>query len=92
MKDTAQWLDDNNYREHLDRTKYYPAEGKPANKYRAIYTGEKRPPKKGEYYLSGSRIMAYQAPNDLSTPYHIARLCEVKITTTISEVIKEIST
>jgi len=28
-----------------------------------------RPPKKGEYYLSGAIVEAYCAPNDLSTPY-----------------------
>ncbi len=35
-------------------------------------TGEFRPPKKGEYYLSGAIVEAYRAPNDLSTPYWIA--------------------
>jgi len=40
----------------------------------AVWTGEKRPPRKGEWYLSGSKIEAYRAPNDLSTEYHIARL------------------
>ena len=35
-------------------------------------TGEFRPPRKGEYYLSGAIIIAYLAPNDLSTPYWIA--------------------
>jgi len=28
-----------------------------------------RPPKKGEYYLSGAIVEAYRAPNDFSTPY-----------------------
>lgn len=32
----------------------------------------KRPPKKGEWYLSGAFVEAYQAPNDLSTAFHIA--------------------
>lgn len=31
-----------------------------------------RPPKKGEYYLSGAKVTAYKAPNDLTTPYYIA--------------------
>ena len=47
----------------------------------AKYTGEKRPPKKGEWYLSGARIVAYRAPNDFSGPrmvYHIAELVVVK--------------
>ena len=40
----------------------------------AVYTGEKRPPKAGEWFLSGSEVEAYRAPNDLSTVYHIAKL------------------
>ena len=50
-------------------------------KYRdvkAVFSGEKRPPKKGEWYLSGAVVGAYKAPNDLSTAYHIARLVKVK--------------
>jgi hypothetical protein len=34
-------------------------------------TGERRAPKKGEWYLSGAEPHAYMAPNDLSTEYHI---------------------
>lgn len=30
-----------------------------------------RPPKKGEYYLSGAIVAAYRAPNDLSSPYWV---------------------
>ncbi|MGO7308822.1 hypothetical protein ACCS91_33745 [Rhizobium ruizarguesonis] len=30
-----------------------------------------RPPKKGEFYLSGAIVQAYRAPNDLTTPYHV---------------------
>jgi hypothetical protein len=48
-------------------------------KIRAIFTGEKRPPKAGEWYLSGAIVEAYRAPNDLSTPYHIARLVKVEL-------------
>lgn len=44
----------------------------------AVWTGEKRCPKKGEWYLSGAIIEAYRAPNDLSTPFHIARLVRTK--------------
>ena len=40
---------------------------------RARYTGEKRAPKKGEWYISGAIPEAYEAKNDLSTPYHIAK-------------------
>lgn len=44
----------------------------------AVWTGEKRPPKKGEWYLSGAIIDAYRAPNDLGTPHCIARLVKVE--------------
>lgn len=40
----------------------------------AIWTGERRPPRKGEWYLSGAIIEAYMAPNDLSSPHAIATL------------------
>jgi len=36
-------------------------------------TGEYRAPKRGEWYLSGAIIDAYQAPNDLDTAYWIAQ-------------------
>lgn len=35
-------------------------------------TGEFRCPKKGEWFLSGAKVSAYRAPNDLSTKYWIA--------------------
>lgn len=41
------------------------------------YTGEKRKPKKGEWYLSGACVAGYRAMNDLSTEYHIAELIKV---------------
>lgn len=41
---------------------------------RAVATGEYRPPKSGEWYLSGAIVEAYYAPNDLSTDYAIARI------------------
>lgn len=31
-----------------------------------------RPPKKGELYLSGAVVTAYEAPSDLSTSFYIA--------------------
>lgn len=40
----------------------------------AVDTGEMRPPRKGEWFLSGAIVEAYQAPNDLTMAYHIARL------------------
>lgn len=40
----------------------------------AVATGEFRPPRAFEWYLSGAIVEAYKAPNDLSTPFHIAHL------------------
>lgn len=60
--------------EKLRRDATYPGEfvfGAPGRK-RYRWNGEKRPPRKGEFYLSGSIITAYQARGDLSYPYHIA--------------------
>ena len=38
-----------------------------------FYTlGEFRPPRKGEFYLSGAVVQGWRAPNDLSTAYRIA--------------------
>lgn len=44
------------------------------NDYFAKPTGEKRCPKKGEWYLSGAITEAYQAKNDLTGEYYIARI------------------
>ena len=52
--------------------------------YRAISTGTIRPPKKGEYYLSGAIPEAYRAPNDLTVSHHIARIVRIKIEQVIS--------
>lgn len=53
-------------------TKRYPVDGcGPKFGAYAIKTGEFRPPKKGEYYLSGAFPVAYKAPNDLSIAYYI---------------------
>jgi hypothetical protein len=41
---------------------------------RYVYTGDFRAPKKGEFYLSGAKVSAYRAPNDLTQKFHIARL------------------
>lgn len=38
---------------------------------RWMKTGEFRPPKKGEHYLSGNPAQVWDVPNDLSTPFHI---------------------
>lgn len=43
----------------------------------AVRTGEFRPPKKGEWYLSGAAPVGYRAPNDLHTAYYIVELVKV---------------
>lgn len=43
-----------------------------------MLSGEKRTPRKGEWYLSGAIPEAYQAPNDISQVYHLLK--EVKVT------------
>ena len=53
------------------------------NSIMAVYTGEKRAPKAGEWYLSGAIPAAYQAKADLPTVYHIARIVRVKKIETI---------
>lgn len=60
---------------------FYCVEGKPHN-VKAIRSGERRPPKKGEYFLSGAIVTAYLAYENLTQVYHIARLVEVKQITT----------
>ncbi len=50
---------------------------------KAEATGEKRCPKKGEWYLSGAKPVAWRAPNDLSTAYYIATPVKVIQTTTV---------
>jgi hypothetical protein len=47
--------------------------------FRAEPTGEHRPPRAGEWYLSGAITAAYHAMGDLSTAYHIARIVRVEI-------------
>ena len=59
----------------------YPVEGKGQN-IRGFKTGVIRPPRAGEYYISGAIPIAYRAVNDLTTAYHIAGLVEVKQITT----------
>lgn len=52
---------------------------------RAVWTGEKRQPQAGEWYLSGAEICAYRAVYDMTCSYHIAKLIrtETKTITTI---------
>jgi hypothetical protein len=67
--------------EKLGRSATYPGEFSPLRPHiRFRWNGEKRPPKAGEWYLSGSIITAYKAQSDLSYPYHIAEAVEVTCT------------
>lgn len=52
----------------------------------AKWTGERRPPRAGEWFLSGAIITAYQAKNDLNTSYHIAKLVKIRKVETIEEI------
>lgn len=44
------------------------------HQFAAVRTGEKRPPMKGEWYISGAIPEAYRAPNDLTHDHVIARI------------------
>jgi len=48
------------------------------------WQGERRSPRKGEWYISGAIPVAYLAPNDFSTPYLIGVLVKARFTTTVS--------
>lgn len=50
----------------------------PRNDIMAEGTGEYRCPMKGEYYLSGAIVEAWKAPNDLTSPYWIAKRVRVE--------------
>lgn len=52
-------------------------------------TAEKRPPRAGEWYLSGAVIEGYRAPNDLSTAFRIGELVRGEYVTTWREVKQE---
>jgi hypothetical protein len=54
--------------------------------FRAIRTGEMRPPKAGEWYLSGAIPEAYRTKHDLTSNYHILRLVRVH-TRTVTEIV-----
>lgn len=49
-----------------------------SEKFKAVATGEFRPPRKGEWYLSGAIVTAYKAANDLGMSFHIAKLAKVE--------------
>ena len=46
------------------------------------WMGEKRPPRKDEFYISGSDPSGYLAINDIDTPYCIGKLCFAEERTT----------
>ena len=50
---------------------------------KAVRTGEFRPPKKWEWYLSGGPAQAWRAPNDYlpHMKFHIAKLVRTKTVT-----------
>lgn len=58
------------------------------HRVRAKWTGEKRYPKAGEWFLSGAVVEAYRAQKDLSTPYHIAALVLTETVTVTREVVR----
>jgi hypothetical protein len=62
--------------------------GYQARNVHAVATGERRPPKRGEWYLSGAIVEAYRAPNDLSMTFPIARLVKTK-TVTVTTIVQD---
>jgi len=50
----------------------FPGEGYTGERFLYEASGEYRAPRKGEYYLSGSVIEAYRAPNNLTLEFWIA--------------------
>jgi hypothetical protein len=52
---------------------------------RAVRTSEFRAPKKGEWYLSGAKPLAYRAPNDLGDSFRIMALVAVEKRTVVQE-------
>jgi len=57
---------------------YRVVDGKHDRNVTARKSAEFRPPRQGEYYLSGARPVAYMAPNDLETSFRIMELVEVE--------------
>jgi hypothetical protein len=74
----------------LTRTGTYPIADEyrtcvnPGMGVRAMWTGEKRKPRKGEWYLTGAIITAYLSPADLDYPAYIAKLVRTKQETIIT--------
>jgi hypothetical protein len=74
-----------------DRFGFLRVEGYINQKIRGVWTGELRPPKKGEYYISGAIPQAYKAHGNLACSYHIAKLVEVEEkTVTTTTILREL--
>ena len=78
-------MDERPYADMINVDALYPLGERPTveiqrlgNTLRARWTGEKRLPRKGEWFLSGAIIEAYQAKCDMTTPFHIARLVRAR--------------
>lgn len=54
--------------------------------YRVAPTGEFRPPKAGEWYISGAIPEGYFTRNGLTQAHHIGRLTRVRVVTTEVEI------
>lgn len=71
-------LDDNPTREELNRLQVWKSE-----RVRAVFTGDVRPPKAGEWYLSQGcekyPAGAWKAETDHTEPMRIAELCVVEL-------------
>lgn len=72
-------------RKHVPR--HVKGLGENWNTIKAEYTGEKRKPRKGEWFLSGADVEAYYAPDDLNSEYHIARLVITKKVEVVAEIV-----
>lgn len=59
------------------------------NNVRAQKTGEFRCPRQGEWYLSGAIVQAWRTPNDLTSPYHIAKLVVIETKTVVTHIITQ---
>ena len=53
----------------------------------AVKSGEFRPPKRDEWYLSGAIPEGYKAKNNLSTPFHILKLARLGVQTVVTETV-----
>mgnify|MGYP000078249512 CR=1 FL=1 len=74
----------------FNETRPIPTIGFSPKSVACMPTGEKRPPKKGEWYLSGAIVHGYRAPNDLSIVFHIAKLVKVRTVVRTSVEVMEV--